>query len=99
VENLAHLSAIDAPSVASNWKLASQFREEQLAKVWDEHTVSGPTGRDERRSEAESCGISHHVHRIEFRQILRDAEIAYAISPVVSRHALTEEEPRNSCSN
>jgi hypothetical protein len=43
-------------------------------------------------SEAESCRISHHVHRIEFRQILRDAEIAYAISPVVSRHRLTEEE-------
>jgi hypothetical protein len=39
------------------------------------------------------------VHRIEFRQILRDAEIAYAISPVVSRHGLTEEETKNSCSN
>jgi hypothetical protein len=27
-----------------------------------------------------------------FRQIVRDAEIAYAISPVVRRHRLTEEE-------
>jgi hypothetical protein len=34
------------------------------------------------------------VHRIEFRQILRDAEIAYTISPVVSRHGLTEEETK-----
>jgi hypothetical protein len=41
--------------------------------------------------ETESCRISHHVHRIEFRQIVRDAEIAYAISPVVRRHRLTEE--------
>jgi hypothetical protein len=32
------------------------------------------------------------VHRIELRQIIRDAEIAYAISPVVRRHRLTEEE-------
>ena len=32
------------------------------------------------------------MHRIEFRQIIRDAEIAYAISPVVRRHRLTEEE-------
>jgi hypothetical protein len=42
--------------------------------------------------EAEWCRISHHVHRIEFLQIVRDAEIAYAISPVVRRHRLTEEE-------
>ena len=42
--------------------------------------------------ETESCRISHHVHRIVFRQIIRDAEIAYAISPVVRRHRLTEEE-------
>jgi hypothetical protein len=35
------------------------------------------------------------VHRIEFRQIIRDAEIAYAISPVVRRHRLTEEETKN----
>jgi hypothetical protein len=42
--------------------------------------------------ETESCRISHHVHHIEFRQIVRDAEIAYAISPVVRRHRLTEEE-------
>ena len=42
--------------------------------------------------ETESCRISHHVHHIEFRQIIRDAEIAYAISPIVRRHRLTEEE-------
>jgi hypothetical protein len=43
--------------------------------------------------EAESCKISsHHVHRIVFRQIVRDAEIAYAISPVVRKHHLTAEE-------
>jgi len=42
--------------------------------------------------EAESCRISHHVHHIEFRQIIRDAEIAYAIAPVVRRHRLSEEE-------
>ena len=40
----------------------------------------------------ESCRISHHVHRIVFHQIVRDAEIAYAISPVVRRHRLTAEE-------
>jgi hypothetical protein len=44
--------------------------------------------------EAESCRISHHVHHIEFRQIVRDAEIANAISPVVRRHRLTEEETK-----
>jgi hypothetical protein len=32
------------------------------------------------------------VHHIVFRQIVRDAEIAYAISPVVRRHHLTAEE-------
>jgi hypothetical protein len=42
--------------------------------------------------EAEWCRISHHVHRIEFLQIVRDAEIAYAISSIVRRHHLTEEE-------
>ena len=42
--------------------------------------------------ETESCRISHHVHRIVFRQIIRDAEIAYAISPVVRRHRLSAEE-------
>jgi hypothetical protein len=42
--------------------------------------------------EAEWCRISHRVHRIEFRQIVRDAEIAYAISPVVRRHRLSAEE-------
>jgi hypothetical protein len=44
------------------------------------------------QAETESCRIFHHVHRIAFRQIVRDAEIAYAISPVVRRHRLTEEE-------
>ena len=42
--------------------------------------------------EAESCRISHHVHRRVFNQIVRDAEIAYAISPIVRRHHLTEQE-------
>jgi hypothetical protein len=42
--------------------------------------------------ETESGRISHHVHCIEFRQIVRDAEIAYAISPVVRRHRLSAEE-------
>ncbi len=32
------------------------------------------------------------MHLIEFRQIVRDAEIANAISPVVRRFRLTEEE-------
>jgi len=44
--------------------------------------------------QTESCRIFHHMHRIEFRQIVRDAEIAYAISPVVRRHRLTEEETK-----
>jgi hypothetical protein len=30
------------------------------------------------------------MHHIEFRQIIRDAEIANAIFPVVRRHHLTE---------
>lgn len=34
------------------------------------------------------------MHRIELRQILRDAEIAYVISPVVRRRRLTEEETK-----
>ena len=38
------------------------------------------------------CRISHRMHLIQFRQIIRDAEIAYTISPVVRRHRLTEEE-------
>jgi len=42
--------------------------------------------------EAESCRISHRMHFIQFRQIIRDAEIAYVISPVVSRHRLSAEE-------
>jgi hypothetical protein len=42
--------------------------------------------------ESEPCRISHHVHRIVFRQIIRDAEIAYAISPIVRKHHLTAEE-------
>jgi hypothetical protein len=44
--------------------------------------------------ETESCRISHHVHLIQFRQIIRDAEIAYAISPVVRRHRLSAEETK-----
>ena len=32
------------------------------------------------------------MHRIVFNQIVRDAEIAYAISPVVRKHPLTEEQ-------
>jgi hypothetical protein len=44
------------------------------------------------KMEAEWCRIFHHVHRIEFLQIVRDAEIAYAISPVVRRHRLSAEE-------
>ena len=44
--------------------------------------------------ESEPCRISHHVHRIVFRQIIRDAEIAYAISPVVRKHHLTAEETK-----
>jgi hypothetical protein len=32
------------------------------------------------------------MHRTEFRQILRDAEVAYAISPILRRHHLTEED-------
>ena len=32
------------------------------------------------------------MHLTHFRQIIRDAEIAYAISSVVRRHRLTEEE-------
>jgi hypothetical protein len=42
--------------------------------------------------ETESGRISHDVHCIEFRQIVRHAEIAYAISPVVRRHRLSAEE-------
>ena len=41
------------------------------------------------------CRISHHVHLIEFRQIVCDAEIAYAISSVVRRHRLSAEETEN----
>ena len=32
------------------------------------------------------------MHLIEFRQIVRDAEVANAISPIVRGHSLTEEE-------
>jgi len=32
------------------------------------------------------------MHLIEFRQIVRDAEVANAISPVVRRHRLNEAE-------
>jgi len=32
------------------------------------------------------------MHQIQFRQIMRDAEVAYAIYPIVRRHLLTVEE-------
>jgi hypothetical protein len=32
------------------------------------------------------------MHLIQFRQILRDAEIAYAIHPIVRKHLLTVED-------
>jgi hypothetical protein len=35
------------------------------------------------------------MHHIEFRQIVRDAEIANAIFPVVRRHHLTEVDIEN----
>jgi hypothetical protein len=38
------------------------------------------------------CIVSYQMHLIEFRQIVRDAEVANAISPVVRRHRLTEGE-------
>jgi hypothetical protein len=44
------------------------------------------------QAETELCRISHHVHRRVFNEIVRDAEIAYAISPVVRRHRLSAEE-------
>jgi hypothetical protein len=34
----------------------------------------------------------NHMHRRVFNQIVRDAEIAYAISPIVRKHHLTAEE-------
>jgi len=36
--------------------------------------------------------VSYEMHLIEFRQIVRDAEVANAIFPVVRRHCLTEGE-------
>ena len=50
------------------------------------------TGARAVQVKTESGRISHDVHLIEFRQIVRDAEIAYAISPVVRRHRLTEKD-------
>ena len=35
------------------------------------------------------------MHHIEFRQVIRDAEIANAIFPVVRSHHLTEVETEN----
>ena len=32
------------------------------------------------------------MHRIQFREIMRDAEAAYAIHPVVRKHLLTVED-------
>lgn len=38
-------------------------------------------------------GVEYHrMHRIELDQILRDADVAYAVSPIVRRHRLTEAE-------
>jgi hypothetical protein len=61
--------------------------------------IAGPTsdnhgeaGARAAQMEAESCRISHRMHFIQFRQIIRDAEIAYVISPVVRRHRLSAEE-------
>jgi hypothetical protein len=36
------------------------------------------------------------MHRTELRQILRDAEVAYAISPIVRRRHLTQEDTEKS---
>ena len=36
--------------------------------------------------------VSYQMHLIEFRQIVRDAEIANAISPIVRKYRLTEGE-------
>jgi hypothetical protein len=44
------------------------------------------------QAETEPCRISDRMHLTQFRQIIRDAEIAYAISPVVRRHRLSAEE-------
>ena len=35
--------------------------------------------------------VSDQMHLIEFREIVRDAEVANAISPVVQRHRLTQD--------
>jgi hypothetical protein len=35
------------------------------------------------------------MHLIEFHEILRDAEIADAISPIVRRHDLTQKDTEN----
>jgi hypothetical protein len=54
--------------------------------------TGGEGGARAAQMQTEPCRISHHVHHIEFRRIVCDAEIAYAISPVVRRHRLTAEE-------
>ena len=38
------------------------------------------------------CIVFYQMHRIELRQIIRDAEVANAIFPVLRRHRLTEGE-------
>jgi len=45
-------------------------------------------GRDNARRQA----LIYKMHQVEFRQILRDAEVANAISPIVHRHRLSEGE-------
>ena len=39
----------------------------------------------------ENCEITHQMHVTQLRQILRDAEVANAISMVVHEYRLTEE--------
>ena len=81
------------------WVPSEVMREAKALSVAEAESVLSPwlslVGRAGARAaqmQAESCRTSHHVHRIVFNQIVRDAEIAYAISPVVRRHRLTEEE-------
>jgi hypothetical protein len=72
-------------------KLGSLYRrpgEHSLAVVITDWEV----GVRAAQMQAESCRISHHVQRVVFNQIVRDAEIAYAISPIVRKHHLTAEE-------
>ena len=51
--------------------------------------VSGSEGPAIYRGE--NCEITHQMHVTQLRQILRDAEVANAISVVVREYRLTEE--------